>query len=163
MKTTSKRLAVRSVFVAGIVAITMPVQGASAGAYPPEFPVGPYLVADPNPVVVNDEFDATVFPCSAGEIVVFTFEGTTLTGVCTNPEATVEFTAPSTPGVYVVRAVIDGRTLLRNVSVISETSAAGMPDTGSSDPTMMLSVGLSILLTGAALYFVATRRRTAAL
>ena len=164
MKTTTKRIAARVAIAGAAIALMTPTSGVSAGSnsYPPDYQVGPFLVADPNPVETNKNFEATVLPCTTGEIIPITFEGKTINATCTNPHAKATFTAPPKPGVYVLSARYNGRTLLRNVDVISGTGASGLPNTGSSEPSLLMSIGLSAALTGAVLYFVARRRHNPA-
>ena len=153
------RVAVRAAIVCGALALTLPVAGASA-AYPPTPPApGPYLVVEPNPVGVGKTFEITVTPCTRGEIVPITFEGSTVNAMCTNPHAKARFTAPSKPGVYVATARIDNRTIRREVQVTS--SGGGLPNTGSSGTPLLLSVATSIVLTGGLAYVVSRQRRTA--
>lgn len=163
MNTMSKRILSRVAVAGAALAMAAPAVGVSAGgfSYPPDYNGGVYLVADPNPVEVNENFVGTLWPCTAGEIVPITFEGETINATCTNPHAKATFKAPPTPGVYVLSARYDNRTLLRDVHVVSATTSGSMPSTGSSAPSLLLSIGLSAVLTGAVLYVVARRRHIA--
>ena len=163
MNTVSKRIVARVALIGAALALVAPAAGVSAGeySYPPDYNGGVYLVADPNPVQVNQNFVGTLWPCTAGEIVPITFEGQTINATCTNPHAKATFKAPATPGVYELTARYDNRTLRRDVQVVSTSSGSGMPNTGATDPSLMLSIGLSAVLTGAVLFFVARRRHVA--
>lgn len=163
MNRMSKRIVARVALFGAALALVAPAAGVSAGeySYPPEYDGGVYLVADPNPVQVNQNFVGMLWPCTVGEIVPITFEGQTINATCTNPHAKATFQAPATPGVYVLSARYDNRTLLRDVHVVSSATGSNMPNTGSTDPSLMLSIGLSAVLTGAVLFFVARRRNVA--
>lgn len=155
------RVVSRIALVCGALVLTLPVGTASA-AYPPRPPVsfGPALTTQPSTVVAGASFQAVIVPCTKGTIVPMTFEGRTINAVCTNPEAVAEFRAPGTPGVYVLTAVLNGRTVRRQVLVISGSSSSGMPNTGTTtEPSLLMSVATSTALTGVALTVVARRRR----
>lgn len=152
------RVAIRTAVAIGVLGLGLPASAAMA-AYPPTPPApGPYVVVEPNPVGVGKTFEATVTPCTRGEIVPITFEGSTVNATCTNPHAKARFTAPSKPGVYVVTARIDNRTIRREVQVT--TTGGGLPNTGSSGTPLMLSVAASIVLTGGLAYVVSRQRRS---
>lgn len=158
------RLVSKMAMALGVLVIVSPAIGVSA-AYPPSPPSGPsmMLMVEPNPVGTGGTFQVTAMTCTKGEIVPITFDGTTVNAVCTNPHAKATFRAPTVPGLYPLRAGINGTTLRRDVRVVSSSVAdSGLPRTGPDQPPLLLSIGVSVVMTGGLVVFVTRRRRSVA-
>lgn len=168
------RMVAKVALVVGVLALGAPALGVSAGTppgYPPggnsnddsnnDYSLGPLLVAYPNPVGTGMTFELTAFVCSKGDVIPITFEGRTVKATCTNPHAKASFTAPTKVGTYTATAVMGGVTLQRTVIVVAATAGSGLPNTGSSNPNLLISIGVSIVLTGGLATFVIRRRRPA--
>ena len=147
-------------------------------AYPPVTPVITPDDVTPEP---GGTFTVTVDGCLVGETVNFVFEDQTASDICAANGATAfllgfvaaapatgsasaTFTAPTTPGVYVVTAtfVTSNQTVNASITVEGATTTTvggGLPATGSSSSGPVITIAVVLLAAGAGLYFVAQARR----
>src|SRR5687768_7568054 len=121
-----------------VIALVALAAGSSAAAQYP--PAGGTLVLTPSTVTPGGTFTATMFGCTLGETVEFTFTwtssvqatcsgpaGARFVSAATGPSASVTQTAPTAPGTYTVTAtgLTSGATASATLTVVAAAAAPG--------------------------------------
>ena len=161
--------------VVGITAALVFGSAAAATAYPAEAPV---VASDTTltpgqsvTITANDlgNYATVTFSANGGtlaSIVAASGTGTSVEKTVVNGSASATFTAPSTPGTFVVTVTAPGGEVLGSVTLTVAAAAGGgggLPATGGSVPAAMIWAGVGALgLGGIAVAAVAARRRAAA-